>query len=139
MNSEEEDNCVYICSEDNEKPLGKVTVKFRITDALMVAQTYPTEFTINDVKIDIGHKFGIPNELLLIRQCGYTVCNDCKLYETATNEFGIIELILECLDPEKTFDYDYYCRFVSNTISLLSLICDFWLIARTANSTYRIS
>lgn len=112
MCSLEQENFVYICSEENEKPLGKVTVKFRITDTLMVAQTYPTEFTISDVKGDIGHKFGIPPQDLLIRQCGYTVCNECKLYETATNEFGIIELILECLDPMKSFDYEYYCRLV---------------------------
>lgn len=83
-----------------------VTVKFRISDAQVIAQVYPNRMSIGDVKKDIARKFEVNVELLRLSQCEREVSDECLLLECDSDEFGIHEFKLELEKPVLKSDSD---------------------------------
>ncbi|XP_055385066.1 IQ and ubiquitin-like domain-containing protein [Condylostylus longicornis] len=88
--------------DDSAFEYRKVTVKFQISDTEMVAQVYPNCLTIAEIKQDIGKKFEVDPKFLILRQFEGEYDDDYRLYETCSNEFGIVEFCLEISDKAIT-------------------------------------
>ncbi|KAH8278587.1 hypothetical protein KR018_005706 [Drosophila ironensis] len=78
-----------------------VTVKFRVSEADIVAQVYPNCLILSEIKQDMARKFEVEPSLLVLRQKGRVLCDTLPLHSTDLNEFGIHEFQLELLEPRR--------------------------------------
>ena len=82
-----------------------VTVKFCIPNSQeIIAQVYPNRLRIGDIKKDIARKFEVDVEILVFKQNGRVICDECLLLETVSDEFGIHEFHLFLDVPTPTDD-----------------------------------
>lgn len=79
-----------------------VTVKFRLTGNQVIAQVYPNCMTLGEVKTDIGRRFEVPSELLMLIQGQHVLSDDCRIRETDHDDFGIHEYGLELKELRRT-------------------------------------
>ncbi|KAH8318918.1 hypothetical protein KR074_011961 [Drosophila pseudoananassae] len=81
--------------------LENVTVKFRISEADIVAQVYPNCMILSEIKQDMARKFEVDPSLLVLRQDGRVLCDSLPLNSTALDEFGIHEFQMELRSNQK--------------------------------------
>lgn len=104
-----------------------MTVKFLLDEPHVVAQVYPSEWTIEEVLKDIGCKFDIYYKFLTLEQTiddnKIDIPFGFKLYEVCRNDHGIIEAQLKLSElgnehnenyPEKPIilDVEVYYRYI---------------------------
>lgn len=77
--------------QDEIVTIENVTVKFRLAINQVIAQVYPNCLTLGEVKTDIGRRFEVAPELLILTQNHRTLSDECRIRDTESDEFGIHE------------------------------------------------
>lgn len=119
---EDTDDCNSICNRD-------VTVKFLVDNAQTIAQTYPNNVSILEVKRDIAEKFQVKETDIVFKQCNVEVPNSMTVSDVFTNEFGVIDIQLdlndEAIDNDVILDANvYFSRFPLNEIITVHVPAD---------------
>uniref|UniRef100_A0A1A9WNM7 IQ motif and ubiquitin-like domain-containing protein n=1 Tax=Glossina brevipalpis TaxID=37001 RepID=A0A1A9WNM7_9MUSC len=78
-----------------------VTVKFDFNGNQVIGQAYPVCITIGEIKHDLGRRFEVDPELLILSQCSRIQSDECALKQTCINEYHIYEFDLKLKTKKK--------------------------------------
>uniref|UniRef100_A0A1I8QF59 IQ motif and ubiquitin-like domain-containing protein n=1 Tax=Stomoxys calcitrans TaxID=35570 RepID=A0A1I8QF59_STOCA len=94
--------------QDEIVTIENVTVKFRLAINQVIAQVYPNCMTLGEVKVDIGRRFEVAPELLVLAQNNRILPDEYRIRETENDDFGIHEyaLSLKSLEKRKSLTTD---------------------------------
>ncbi|XP_075147763.1 IQ motif and ubiquitin-like domain-containing protein [Haematobia irritans] len=87
--------------QDEIVTIENVTVKFRLAINQVIAQVYPNCMTLGEVKVDIGRRFEVAPDLLVLAQNNCILSDECRIRETDNDDFGIHEYALSLKPTEK--------------------------------------
>lgn len=81
-----------------------VTVKFHFNKTSVVSQIYNNYATLAEIKLDLSKRFEVKPEILILKQFGCELPNECSIHETIDDELGIYNYNLEVIGEVDSLD-----------------------------------